>query len=382
MLQRKAKTNTKIFRAHNHRSLLAMLLAVPALMLAAKSLTQTPTQFPPAGQTKPGPWTPVKLIDFSSKHDVMIRNSDGTLQPMDQPYHKATLIAPGTWQIESDGDYQYLLEGDNEALAIDSGYGAGNERAFMQTLTKKPVRYVANTHDHFDHTADNAYFDKAFMSKETAARATIPFPSFKGMDFPRNYPVQIIEEGYKFQLGNREVDVYMIPNHTKGGTAYLDKRERILFSGDEIFQGNNTMASWGSVENYRNNMRKLEDHRKEFDRLATGGFGVVDASWVDKFLANTEYILAGHEGDPITQGQGRQGGAGGPGGGGPSGAAVPQQAAAPGQIVYRRRVPRPGDGAEAALGIIVTPTPPEDLRKMTYDGCSITYDIRHIHIQN
>ena len=327
----------------------------------------------------------------------MIRNSDGTLQPQDVPYHKATLIAPGTWQIESDGDYQYLLEGDNEALAIDSGYGAGNEREFMQTLTKKSVRYVANTHDHFDHTANNAYFDKAFMSAATAERATVPFPSFKGMPFPRDYPVQIIQEGYKFQLGNREVDVYMIPNHTLGGTAYLDKRERILFSGDEIFQGNNTMASFGSVEQYRNNMRKLEDHRKEYDKLATGGFGVIDATWVDKFLANTQYILAGHEGDPVTPGQGRQGGGGGaagggpggPGGGaaggpggGPGGAAPAQQAAAPGQTVYRRRFPHPGDSSEAGLGITVTPTPPEDARRMTYDGCSITYDIRHIHIKD
>ena len=25
--------------------------------------------------------------------------------------------------------------------------------AYLQTLTKKPVRYVANTHDHFEHTA-------------------------------------------------------------------------------------------------------------------------------------------------------------------------------------------------------------------------------------
>jgi glyoxylase-like metal-dependent hydrolase (beta-lactamase superfamily II) len=295
-------------------------------------------------------------MDFTSKHNILIRSEDGTLTPMDVPYYRSELIAPGTWRIESDGDYSYLLEGDNEALAIDGGYGAGNIRDYLQTLTKKPVRYIANTHEHFDHTANDAYFDKAFMSAETAKGATTPFQSFAGMNFPRNYPKVIIGEGYQFQLGNREVDVYMIPNHTTGGTAYLDRRERILFSGDEIFQGGIGISPVGSVAQYERNMQKLEDHRSEFDRLATGGFGVIDASWVEKFLANTQYILAGHEGEPVTQ-QGRPAG-------------PPADPSAP--VVYRRRFPRPGDGG-AGGG-----EPNPNLRKMTYEGCTVTYDIRHV----
>jgi hypothetical protein len=106
-------------------------------------------------------------------------------------------------------------------------------------------------------------------------------------------------------------------------------------------------------------MRKLSAHRSEFDQLATGGFGVIDANWVDKFLANTQYILAGHEGEPVTGPQGRP----------PAAAADP---AAP--VTYRRRFPRPGDGgAGAGSG-----TPIEFLRKMTYEGSGITYDTRRI----
>ena len=329
------------------RASLTLLFAASAL-----AFSQAPSQ--PAPQ--PSAWVPAKSIDFSAKHNILIKSDDGTLTPMDVPYYRSTLIAPGTWRIESDGDFSYLLEGDDEALAIDTGYGAGNIREYLQTLTKKPLRFVANTHDHFDHTANNAYFDKAFMSAETAKKATIPFASFSGLSFPANYPKEIIADGYKFQLGNREVDVFLIPNHTAGGTAYLDKRERILFSGDEIFQGNITISPYGSVAQYERNMQKLADHRTEFDRLATGGFGVMDASWVDRFLANTEYILAGHEGDPVTQ-QRRP--------------APPADPSAP--VVYRRRFPRPGDSAGSPASV-----PAEFLRKMTFDGCGITYDIRHI----
>jgi len=176
------------------------------------------------------PWTPVTSIDFSARHDVMIQNDDGSLTPMDVPYFKSTLIAPGTWQILADGDYLYLVEGDDEALVIDSGYGAGNIREYCQNLTKKPIKNIVNTHYHFDHTANNAYFDAAYMSAETKAKATIPYPSFAGINFPRDYPVVIIGEGYKFQLGNRELEVFEISNHTEGGIALLDRRERILFT--------------------------------------------------------------------------------------------------------------------------------------------------------
>jgi glyoxylase-like metal-dependent hydrolase (beta-lactamase superfamily II) len=353
------------FRGRNRFAVAALLLAVPALVFTGRAHGQSPAQSDCAAAKAAANYTPIKSIDFSSKHNIMIKNSDGALTPMDEPYYRSELIAPGTWRIESDGDYQYLLEGDNEALAIDSGYGAGNIRAYMQTLTKKPLRYVANTHYHFDHTANDSYFDCAYMSAETSEKATIPFQSFAGLSFPKNYPRVIIKEGYKFQLGNREVDVFIIPNHTLGGTAYLDKRERILFSGDEIFQGNNTISVNGSVAQYERNMAKLAAHRSEYDKLATGGFGVIDATWVDKFLANTQYILAGHEGDPVTAGQR---GPGGPGGG--PGAASTDPSA---PVVYRRRFPRPGDMAEPRVTI-----PSEFVRKMTYDGCGITYDTRHI----
>lgn len=305
-------------------------------------------------QALAGAWVPAKSIDFASKHNVLIKSADGTLTPMDVPYYSSKLIAPGTWQIESDGDFHYLIEGDSEALAIDTGYGAGNLREYLQTLTQKPVRYVANTHDHFDHTANNAYFDRAYMSAETAKKATTPYPSFAGVNFPNDYPKVIVGDGFKFQLGNREVEVLLIPNHTAGGTAYLDKRERILFSGDEFMGPNMTLNV--SVAQFAGNMRKLAARRSEFDRMA-GGPGIFDAADVDKYLANAEYILAGHEGATYTP-QPR-----------PS---ADSTAASSTQVVYNRRLVRAPDRAPG-MG-----QPNENLRRMTYAERNINYDLRRV----
>ncbi|MCD8124032.1 MAG: MBL fold metallo-hydrolase, partial [Lachnospiraceae bacterium] len=103
------------------------------------------------------------MIDFSCKHDILIRDEDGTLRPMDEPYFESEKVADGTWRILSDGDYSYLVEGENEAAVIDSGYGCGNLREYCQTLTDKPVKIIFNTHDHFDHTANNSYFECAYI---------------------------------------------------------------------------------------------------------------------------------------------------------------------------------------------------------------------------
>lgn len=295
----------------------------------------------------------MKNIDFSCKHDILIENEDGSLLPMDKPYFESERIAPGTWKNLSDGDYFYLVEGDKEALAIDSGYGCGNVREYLQTLTDKPVKNIANTHDHFDHTANNAYFKCAFMSAETKPLATIPFKSFEGIAFPRDYKIQVIDEGYVFHLGNRDLETFKIPDHAAGSLAFLDKRERLLFAGDEIGMPFGKSLN-GSVEKFAGYMEKLHTRRGEFDKICAG-FGVLDADIIDKYLLNAYHILSGNEGTGIKMHQ-------------------PEREANNGnKIIYKRRMPRPcdlpqGDGQATQY-----------LRVMDHAGCKIIYDIRKIH---
>lgn len=295
----------------------------------------------------------MKKIDFSCKHDVLIQNRDGTLLPMDEPYFESRQIAPGTWQIRSDGDYLYLVEGAHEALVIDSGYGCGNLRDYCQSLTDKPVRRIVNTHDHFDHTANNCYFECAYMSKETQPLATIPYASFRGIDFPRDYPVEIIGAGYIFDLGGRTLETFSVTDHAPGSLLFLDRKERLLFSGDEIMPRKTLNHS---VSHLAKQLTEIVRHSKEFDRIC-GGFEIFNGALAGQMLENLNYILAGNEGVNYIPKK-----------------RPPKSADPLGRTIYPRGGPRPGDGGAAQIG-----TKQKMPLRMEYAGCIIDYDADNVY---
>ncbi len=234
----------------------------------------------------------MKAVDFSCKHDILIRHKDGTLTPMDEPYYETKLIAPNTWQIMSSGDYHYLVAGDEEGIAIDTGYGAGNLREYLESLCGKPVRCCIDTHDHFDHTANNCYFDVVYMAEESVDLAAVPYPSFDGVEFPRDYEVKIVGDNDIIPLKGRDLQVFKCGDHTPGGIAILDRKERILFAGDEIMAHGKPISN--TVEKLFNDTKKLMDHRSEFDKICSGpGPEPYDADLVDITYEACQKIMAG-----------------------------------------------------------------------------------------
>ncbi len=246
----------------------------------------------------------MEAINFSPMHDVLIRYADGTLLPFDEPHYEVTQVDDETWQIASSGDYHYLIVGDDIGAAIDTGYGAGNLREFLEDLCGKPVPWVINTHSHFDHSAGDFYFDRAYMSKGAIPLASIPYESFSRIDFPDpDFPKTAVGDGDIIPLKGRELEVFEIGDHTDDGIALLDRSHRILFSGDEFMPGMKTLN--GSVTRWRNGLAKLMPHRDEFD-IVCGGPAILDASVVDIFYEAACNILEGKESEEEPSAKGGQ----------------------------------------------------------------------------
>lgn len=236
----------------------------------------------------------MNIIDFSPKHDTLIRYKDGTLLPMDVPHYEATQLNEDTWQIMSSGDYHYLLAGEELGVSIDTGYGAGNLREYLEQLCQKPVPWVINTHHHFDHSANNFYFDMAYMGEEALTRASIPYPSFDGITFPApDYPKTVVGDGDIIPLKGRELEIFRIGDHTEDGIAILDRKYRMLFIGDEIMPHGKTLN--GSLRKWKDSLEKLMARRGDFDTIYCGGAGKVADGCLEIFYEAACKALAGEE---------------------------------------------------------------------------------------
>lgn len=111
------------------------------------------------------------------------------------------------------------------------------------------------------------------------------------------YPIRVLVNSEVFQLTNangQAVEVF-----TYNRTTYaplLDRKERLLFTGDEFMVlGKRLNVPFPVFVEY---LEKLAAHRNEFDRLCAGG-GVFDASFFDNYYACAKQILSGNLGKMV-----------------------------------------------------------------------------------
>lgn len=197
------------------------------------------------------------------------------------------------------------------------------------------------------------------MARAGIPYASQPYASFAGISFPQEYERVGVEEGFLYDLGGHTLEVFDIPDHTTDGIALLDRRERLLFTGDEFMTIGKRLNVPLPV--FMGQLEKLMAHRGEFDRLCAGG-GVLDASFFDSFYACAKQILSGNLGTRQPPEGPRQFHALPPG---PNG-----------ETVYDRMMPHPGDHGPALY-------PPEpgyqpELWALEYAGAKIIYDLNKL----
>lgn len=210
--------------------------------------------------------------------------------------YTAWKIDEQTWFINfmNGTENMYLLEGEDKALLIDTGYGVGNLREFVKKLTDKPI-LVANTHFHPDHAAGNGEFEKVYISKNYKLDApsvnnpmAVPFDITK-LPYP-DYEKVLIGEGHTFELGGRIVEVLDVrPAHCNSSLFFLDRGHRMFFCGDELEAGQVMMFDNSKNPDVRYDVKeRLQNLRLNSIRIKESG------SWFD-------YLLPNHNGYPIAK---------------------------------------------------------------------------------
>lgn len=139
-------------------------------------------------------------------------------------------------------------EASKEAAIIDAGCYYKREQETLANYIQDnhlKVKYLLNTHLHFDHIFGNRFVYKQYGLKTCAHRAdedwltdaprrTLMF----GLQFPGE-PVEIgtyIDEGDIFLLGDYKLECIHVPGHSQGSIVFHAPQAGCLFSGDVLFR--------------------------------------------------------------------------------------------------------------------------------------------------
>jgi len=132
-------------------------------------------------------------------------------------------------------------EETKEGVIIDPGGNAKRILAEVEKLGLK-IKYIINTHGHFDHTLANKEVVKATGAPLAIHSADAPMLTegggalLFGIIGKASPPADMmLEEGQVLTLGNIELKVLHTPGHSPGSICLYNEKEGMLFDGDVLF---------------------------------------------------------------------------------------------------------------------------------------------------
>ena len=205
---------------------------------------------------------------------------------------KAETLAPGVAVLFGAGGNIGVSYGPDGTVLIDDQFAplTGKIETAIAALGAAPVRFLVNTHWHFDHAGGNENFGKTAtifahdnVRVRLAAGGTVlgnvtpPAP-------PHALPVVTYDHGMSFHLNGDTIDaVFTGGGHTDGDTVLYWRKANVLHTGDLMMSN----APFPFVD------------------VASGGNAVTLVGTLDKVLAMTDAqtkVIPGH-GPVVTRGE-------------------------------------------------------------------------------
>lgn len=122
------------------------------------------------------------------------------------------------------GAHVGLSIGEEEVMLIDSMMEDVSDKLLtsIKAVTNKPIRFVINTHDHFDHTGGNNYF--------STLGATII--AQQSSSFDKDYTKLLYNDKFSVNGKMQEIDIYHVESHSSSDALIHFKESNVIFMGD------------------------------------------------------------------------------------------------------------------------------------------------------
>jgi len=158
-------------------------------------------------------------------------------------------LGHGVHMLESFGGNIGVLAGDEGVLLVDAEWPQLHDKvvAAVGKISPQPIRYLVNTHWHWDHVGGDGLFGKAgvviFSSEQTRAHIVEAqkqgnAPGTPYSADPAAIPVVTVANGTKFHLAGQTVEVIHVPPaHTDGDLIVHFVEADVIQTGDTFFHG-------------------------------------------------------------------------------------------------------------------------------------------------
>lgn len=172
-------------------------------------------------------------------------------------------VTRGVAMLVGAGGNLAVAWGDDATFLVDDQFAPLTEkiRAAIGTLTRQPVRFVLNTHWHFDHVGGNENLGRAGAlivahDNVRVRMSTDQFSKVFNRTTPASpkgaLPIVTFTDAVTFHLNGDEINaVHIPPAHTDGDALVWFKRANVIHMGDTYFNGRYPfidLESGGSLE--------------------------------------------------------------------------------------------------------------------------------------
>ena len=208
---------------------------------------------------------------------------------MMMPPPEAVKICDNVYRIEQGFVRCFLFVGEEKALLVDAAFGGeASLKELIASLTDKPVQVVL-THADPDHNGYIGEFDAAYMNEAE-------FPACEEIAKDKGTELRALHEGDVIDIGGRRFEALLVPGHTPGSLAFLDRENRMIVTGD-LVSSMMPVFLFGpgrDLDAYLVTMERLVGLKDAFDEIypSHGAFPLT-AEYVDKMLAAAKKYQAG-----------------------------------------------------------------------------------------
>jgi cyclase len=156
---------------------------------------------------------------------------------------KVTKVAGSVYMLQGAGGNIGVSVGEDGIVIVDDQFAPLAEKiqAALKGITDKPVRFIINTHWHFDHTGGNGYFGKqgTIIAQDNVRERLVAGGKILGNEVkpasPQELPIITFNDRLTVHANGEDIRAIHFPHgHTDGDSVIFFPRSNVVHMGDDF----------------------------------------------------------------------------------------------------------------------------------------------------